>query len=244
MTRAPELSIVAPAYEEQDNLRPLHARVVEALPRELDWELLIVDDGSRDQSARVLRELCAEDARVRALLLERNLGQSGATLLGLRAARAPLLATMDADLQNDPADLPLLLEALGEHDAAVGYRRVRKDSWTRRASSRVANAVRNWLSGDRVRDTGCALKLFRAEAVRALPWFDGAHRFLPTLLRYHGFAVVEVGVGHHPRRAGRSKYGIWNRAWRTARDLLAVRWLRTRALRFPAVEEISRGEGW
>jgi glycosyltransferase involved in cell wall biosynthesis len=227
------LSLVVPAYDEVENLRPLHERVRDGLGDGLAWELVLVDDGSHDDSWQVMQELARADRRVRCVRMRRNSGQSAATFAGLWAARGALLATMDADLQNDPADLPRMLAELGEHDAVVGYRLRRQDSAVRRASSWIANRVRNAISGDRIRDTGCALKLFRRDAVLSLPVFDGAHRFLPTLLRYRGFSVVEHPVSHAPRVRGASKYGIRNRVLRAFLDLLAVRWMRSRMLYLP-----------
>ena len=227
----PSLSLVVPAYDEEDCLPALYGRVLEVFGSGLAWELILVDDGSRDRTGAVIRELAEKDPRVRALILTRNCGQTTALRVGIEAARGPLVATLDADLQNDPADLLGMLEALGENDAVVGYRTERHDDWLRRASSRVANAIRNVVAGDRVRDTGCSLKLFRTEAIRKVPLFDGMHRFLPTLLRFHGYRVIEHPVSHRPRLAGVSKYGVGNRAWRAFVDLLAVRWMRSRIVR-------------
>ncbi len=227
----PSLSLVVPAYDEEDCLPALYGRVLEVFGNSLAWELILVDDGSRDRTGAVIRELAEKDPRVRARILTRNCGQTTALRVGVEAARGPLVATLDADLQNDPADLLGMLEALGENDAVVGYRTERHDDWLRRASSQVANAIRNVVTGDRVRDTGCSLKLFRTEAIRKVLLFDGMHRFLPTLLRIHGYRVIEHPVSHHPRLAGASKYGVSNRAWRTFKDLLAVRWMRSRIVR-------------
>ena len=232
---APELSLVAPVYDEVANLRPLYARCAEALPASLRWELVFVDDGSRDGSDEVIRQLAEADPRVRGVFFAHNCGQSSATRAGVLAARAPLVATLDADLQNDPADLVPMLAALGEHDAVVGYRTERKDDWLRRVSSRVANRIRNRVTGDAIRDTGCSLKVFRAQALRELYWFEGLHRFLPTLLRFQGFSVIEHPVSHHARIAGRSKYGVRNRALRAFVDLLVVRWMRSRTIKMPIV---------
>ena len=227
----PSLSLVVPAYDEEDCLPALYGRVLEVFGNGLAWELILVDDGSRDRTGAVVRELAEKDPRVRARILTRNCGQTTALRVGIAAARAPLVATLDADLQNDPADLLEMLEALGENDAVVGYRTERHDDWLRRVSSRVANAIRNAVTGDRIRDTGCSLKLVRTEAIRAIPLFDGMHRFLPTLLRFHGYRVIEHPVSHRARLAGASKYGVGNRAWRAFKDLLAVRWMRSRIVR-------------
>ncbi len=234
-----KLSLVVPAFNEEESLPALHARVAAALRERDDWELLLVDDGSGDRSAQVMRELASSDRRVRAVLLARNCGQTTATRAGMEYARGEFIATLDADLQNDPGDLPAMLELLesrADVHAVVGYRVKREDDLVRRVSSRLANRVRNWLTHDSVRDTGCALKLFRAHAIREVTLFEGMHRFMPTLLRYHGFAVLEHPVSHHPRRAGQSKYGVRNRAWRAFKDLLAVRWMRGRIRRLPPVE--------
>lgn len=237
-----KLSLVAPVHDEEENLPSLHRRIAEVFGPGTDWELVLVDDGSRDGSAAVLRQLVAEDHRVRALFFDRNRGQTTAIAAGLAAARAPIVATLDADLQNDPQDLPRMVARLLAEgvDAVVGYRQRRRDTLVRRLSSRIANRIRNGISKDTIRDTGCSLKVFRAEAIAAVPLFEGMHRFLPTLLRYHGFTVVEESVSHHPRVAGRSKYGISNRAWRAFKDLLAVRWMRGRLVRWPEVELLER----
>lgn len=237
-TAEPELSLVAPVFNEEDNLAPLYERVLEIFGDRLRWELVLVDDGSRDRSAVLMRELAKRDARVRGVFFAHNCGQTTATRAGILAARAPLIATIDADLQNDPVDLPKMIELLGDNDAIVGYRLKRNDNFVRRASSRIANRIRNTISGDSIRDTGCSLKLFRAHAIREVPiMFEGMHRFLPTLLRYYQFKVIEHPVSHHPRRAGVSKYGVMNRAWRAFKDLLAVRWMRGRIRRMPIITE-------
>lgn len=229
-----ELSLVVPIHDEVDNLLPLYERVVEALgPTRQTWELVLVDDGSRDGSDASIRRLARHDERVRGVFFARNRGQSTAMCAGIHVAVGELVATMDGDLQNDPVDLPGMIAALGEHDAVVGYRMDRKDDFVRRVSSKIANAVRNRITRDSVRDTGCSLKVFRREAIRSIPFFEGSHRFLPTLLRYQGFSVVEHGVRHRPRVAGRSKYGIGNRLIPSLLDLFAVRWMRSRLIRVP-----------
>jgi len=235
-----DLSLVAPVYNELDNLRALHARVCEVFGAASDWELLLVDDGSKDGSSRLIGELARQDPRVVGVYFEHNCGQTAAIAAGIQLARGRLIATLDADMQNDPADLPAMIEALPGHDAVVGYRLKRNDDLVRRASSRIANRIRNWISRDDIRDTGCSLKVFRAPAIRSLPLFEGMHRFLPTLLRYHGFSVLEHPVSHHARTAGQSKYGVANRAWKAFKDLLAVRWMRGRLIRLP-IREVQDG---
>ncbi|MCA9003598.1 MAG: glycosyltransferase family 2 protein, partial [Planctomycetes bacterium] len=184
---------VVPVHNELDNLKPLVAAIETALGS-VSWELLLVDDGSTDGSDALIRELHAADPRIRGVFFGKNQGQTAAISAGIREATAPLTATMDADLQNDPSDLPAMLDALGDNDAVVGWRRKRQDNLVRRWSSRIANAIRNKLSRDSIRDTGCSLKVFRAEAIRRVPLFEGMHRFFPTLLRYHGYSVAEHPV--------------------------------------------------
>ena len=237
-----DLSLVAPAYEEEENLEKLYERVREVFGDRLRWGLVLVDDGSRDRSPELIRRLAAADPRVVGAMFARNCGQTAATAAGIQLARGRVIATIDADLQNDPGDLPAMLALLPGHDAVVGYRVKRRDNFVRRASSRIANGIRNRISGDRIRDTGCSLKVFQAEAIQSIPLFEGMHRFLPTLLRYHGFSVIEHPVGHGPRVAGRSKYGVANRAWRAFKDLIAVRWRRGRRLLLPIREVTTAGE--
>jgi len=236
------LSLVAPVFDEEGNLERLYEEIRRTFDGRDDWELILVDDASRDRSRALIRDLVARDPRVRGVFFRHNCGQSAAITAGFRRAQGAVVATLDADLQNDPRDLPDMLKRLSESgaDAVVGYRVNRRDTFVRRISSKLANAVRNRLSGDSIRDTGCSLKVFRNRAINTIPMFDGMHRFLPTLLRLHGFEVLEHPVNHRPRTAGVSKYGIGNRAFKALRDLLVVRWMRTRILR-PVVEETIGG---
>ncbi len=230
---AVRLSVVVPTFNEETNIEPLVQELVphlEALGE--PFEILLVDDGSTDRSLEVALDLARREPHVRVLALEGRSGQSAAFDAGFKAARGEWVVTMDADLQNDPADIPRLLEAIPGWDAVVGWRRQRCDSWVRRMSSRVSNAVRNNLSGDSIIDTGCSLKLFRREALTTLKMYSGMHRFLPTLMRFEGFRVRETPVNHRPRLRGRSKYNIRNRAFRAFVDLLAVRWMRSRRLNY------------
>ena len=239
-TVAPDVSIVLPVYDERESLAPLAAELSAVLAAE-NVEILGVDDGSTDGSGEELRRLARADARWRVLRLPRHRGQSAALVAGWRAARGDLVITLDADGQNDPADIPRLLARLREDPtlvAAVGVRIGRRDGWWKQVQSRVANRVRDGITGHRVQDTGCGLKAMRRAALLRVPVFDGVHRFLPTLLARDGGRIVEMPVGHRPRRHGRTKYGMWNRAWRGLRDALGVRWLNRRRLP-PDWEEMS-----
>jgi glycosyltransferase involved in cell wall biosynthesis len=231
-----DLSVVAPVYNERENLEPFIRELSESLSgHALEYEIILVDDGSDDGSSEQIDELARSASRVRGLHLARNRGQSAAIDAGFKAARGRAVVTMDADLQNDPADIPALLAALEEYDAAVGYRRRRRDSWVRRLSSRIANSVRNRLSGDDIIDTGCSLKAFRRESLEGIKLYGGMHRFLPTLLRIEGRRVVQLPVNHRPRYRGTSKYGIRNRVFSSFQDLLVVRWMRKRRLDYEVV---------
>lgn len=237
MPGAPYLSVVVPVFEEADNLEPLHAQLtaaLDAVPGGVEW--IYVDDGSRDATPQRLRELAKRDPRVRILTHAANCGQTAALDAGFRAAQGEVVATLDADLQNDPADLPRLLRELARADVVNGVREQRMDGWVRRVSSRIGNGFRNWITGESVSDVGCSLRVMRTRYLRQVKLFRGMHRFLPTLLRMEGARVVEVPVNHRPRRHGVSKYGIANRALVGLVDVLAVRWMQRRALDARATE--------
>jgi len=230
-----DLSVVVPMHDEADNVAPL-AREIHAALGGTAYEIVFVDDGSTDATADRLNALAAEDARVRVVRHPARAGQSAATVSGVLTARAPWVATLDGDGQNDPADVPRLLAALRVWDAPrpgllVGHRLRRHDSFVKRASSRVANAVRARVLGDATPDTGCGLKLFRRDAFLAVPRFDHMHRFLPALFRRDGWDVRSVEVSHRPRRGGRSHYGMLNRLWVGIVDMGGVWWLARRAVR-------------
>jgi glycosyltransferase involved in cell wall biosynthesis len=229
----PDLSLVVPAYNERENLEPLFAELRAALAGVgRSFEIVAVDDGSRDGSGEWIAAEAARDPRVVPVRLAENQGQSAALAAGFRAARGAVIVTLDADLQNDPADLPRLLAALDGADVVSGIRQSRQDPWVRRASSRLANAVRRAVIGDAVTDIGCSFKAYRREALEGIPLFVGAHRFLPALCAFRGGRLVEVPVHHRARRYGRSKYGIGNRLGRGLYDLIGVRWLKSRLLRY------------
>ena len=239
MSQDVELSVVIPMFNEIDNVPLLWEELDAALAKVgRRTEIIFVDDGSTDGSAGAVQALMERDPRVRLLSFDANAGLTAAFNAGYAAARAPVVVTMDADLQNDPRDVELLLAALEGADAAVGYRVRRRDRWPKRISSRIANAIRNRLTGDRVRDSACSLRVMRRECLAAIPPFSGMHRFVPTLLRLAGHRVVEVPVHHRPRNLGQSKFGIRNRAWPAFIDLLVVRWMMRRTVR-PRVREVA-----
>jgi glycosyltransferase involved in cell wall biosynthesis len=235
----PQLSIVIPVYNEEDNIPVLAAEIEAALaPTELPYEVIWVDDGSTDDGPRVLAGLVARDPRVRILHLRRNCGQSAALDAGFRHARGEILATLDADLQNDPADIPRLLDALPGCDVVCGVRQKRRDNWVRRISSKIANGVRNRLTHESVTDVGCTLRVYRRESVEGIFMFTGMHRFLPTLLKLAGARIREIPVHHRPRLHGVPKYNIRNRIWKALGDLFAVRWMQKRWIDRGLVEEV------
>ena len=218
-----DLSVVIPVYDEQDSIGPLHAEVDAALvAADIAFELIFVDDGSTDQSLAILRNLEASDSRVRVIALSRNSGQSVALAAGFAAVRAPITATLDADLQNDPADLPGMLDYLDRADVVNGVRMSRQDTWVRRLSSSIANRVRNAATGESVTDIGCSLRVMRTVILKRVELTPRMHRFLPTLMRLEGARIVEVPVSHRPRRHGVSKYGISNRLFVGLADLWSV----------------------
>lgn len=239
-----DVSIVIPVYDERDNLEPLVAEIAAAMAGGgrggRRYEVVAVDDGSTDGSLDALKALKRTHPELHIVSFAANAGQTAAFAAGFRAARGAVIVTMDADGQNDPADVPALLEALERSDASAvaGYRVRRHDSAWKRVQSRIANGVRNRLNHETIRDTGCSLKAFRAAALRELPLFTGMHRFLPTLVRMRGGTVTEVAVRHRPRRSGRTKYGMWNRVFRSLADAFAVRWMQRRQLRYRVSEEI------
>ncbi len=232
------VSVVVPVYDEEPNLGPLVAEIAAALDG-IEFELLVVDDGSRDGSAATLTRLAAAEPRLRALRHDRNYGQSAALATGFAAARGELLLTLDGDLQNDPADARRLLAELERgFDLVSGVRQRRQDDWVRRVSSRIANRVRRAVLADGISDVGCSLKAYRTRFLARLPTFTGMHRFLPALIAMQGGRITELAVAHRARRFGRSKYTIRNRLWRGIVDLLGVWWLRRRWVVVAAVEEI------
>lgn len=245
MSSQPVLSVCVPVYNEEENLPLLHeaiARVFDA--NNIDGEILLVDDGSSDGSWAQIEKLVQRDPRVRGLKFKANCGETAASDAGLRAARGRYVMTMDADLQNDPQDIPKFLEALNQGwDCVCGTRvatRGKGDNFIRVASSRIANAVRNKLSDEQISDAGCTYRAFKRECVSKLKLYRGLHRFIPTLLKMEGFTVTEIAVTNNPRLHGESKYGVWNRLFKSFRDLLAIRWMKSRILGYQVATELDR----
>ena len=251
MSDSPELidlSVVAAAHNERDNLPTLVDEIVAALdPTGFDYEIVVVDDGSTDDTSSVLGRLLTSQPRLRAIRMldtppGKGNGQSAAFHAGFRAARGNLIVPIDGDLQNDPADIPAMITRLHEHDADLvqGDRSAaRKDNLVRRVTSIVGRLTRRWLLGDSIRDTGCSLRVMKREIALALPLeFRGVHRFIPGTARQLGYDVIEMPVGHRPRTAGQTNYGIWNRAIPGLIDCLAVRWMqrRRRSTRFCEID--------
>ncbi|HKI00893.1 MAG TPA: glycosyltransferase family 2 protein [Thermoanaerobaculia bacterium] len=225
----PEISVVIPVFNEAENLPVLAAEIQGAMRGTgRPYEVIYVDDGSTDASPEVLQRLAREDPTVRIVRQRRNAGQTAALDAGFRFARGGIVVTLDADLQNDPADIPRLLALMDSYDVVSGVRVNRQDTWVRKVSSRIANGVRNRYTHDSVTDVGCTLRACRAEYLRRVPMFTGMHRFLPTLLKMAGARTTEIPVHHRPRLHGQPKYTIGNRLWRALADLFAVRWMQKR----------------
>lgn len=229
---ADDLTIIVPVYNEEHNIMPLARQVACALDGQpWAYELLFVDDASTDQTWARIADAARANPRVRGLRHRTNAGQSAAFWSGLQSTCSGLVATLDGDLQNDPADLPPMLAQLPHADLVCGVRLERRDNWLRRVSTRVARWARRAALGVDFRDTGCFLRVFRRQALEGVIPFNGWHRFLPILVQAAGRTVREHPVNHRPRTAGQSKYGVWNRLGRGLYDLMGVGWLLARALR-------------
>ncbi len=234
----PRLSLVIPVYNEEENLERLYAEITEAMNTvSNDYEVVVTDDASCDRSWHILSDLVRRDSRWRAQRFAFNCGETAASAAGMKAARGEVIVTLDADLQNDPRDIPKFLEALEQADCVCGSRvHERADNWLRRASSKTANWVRNKLSDEEIADAGCTYRAFKRECLHEIKFFRGAHRFLPTLFRMEGRKVVEIPITPRERFAGESKYGVWNRLFKSFVDLLAVRWMKSRKLGYQIAE--------
>ena len=234
VTISPALSVVVPLYNEEASLPILQDELRAALSG-LDYEIIFVDDGSVDRTV----ERIETGPNIRLIRFEKNSGQSAAIYAGLTAAGGGTVVIIDGDLQNDPADIPKLLAEIARGaDLVCGYRIKRRDTVTKRLTSRIANAVRSRYTKDGVRDTGCTLKAMQRECVSALFPFKGMHRFIPALVKAAGYRLVEIPVNHRPRRFGQSKYGLGNRALRATIDMFGVRWLLSRRLNYKIREKM------
>lgn len=226
-----EISIIVPVFNEEENVLPMIREVATALNREpRSFEIIFVDDASTDSTWQKIQEAHRLDVRARGVRHEVNSGQSAAVWTGLQAAEGSILATLDGDLQNDPADLPGLLAELDRVDFVCGLRANRRDTWVRRTSSRIARWARNTALGGDFLDTGCGYRVFKRTALAGIFPFNGWHRFLPILVHGNGVSTREVPVNHRPRVAGVSKYGVWNRLGRGVLDLIGVAWYQKRRL--------------
>ena len=228
VAKSPAVSVVVPVFNEEENMSILQSELRAALAG-LDYEIVFVDDGSTDRSA----EKIETGPNIQVIRFENNTGQSAALYAGIHGARGQTIVTIDSDLQNDPADIPRLLQEISRGaDLVCGYRTKRKDTLTKRLTSRIANFVRSRFTKDHVRDTGCTLKAMRRECADALVPFKGMHRFIPALIKGAGYRLVEIPVNHRPRRFGQTKYGFGSRALRATIDMLGVRWLLSRRLNY------------
>lgn len=236
-----EVSFIVPCYNEKDNLSPLvEAIEAQAEALDLDYEIVVTDDRSTDGSWEVLQRLARTHPRLRGLRLEHNCGESAAIFAAMHAARGAILVTLDADLQNDPRDLPAFLAALREADCVCGTRKQSRragDGRLKSVVSRISNGVRSRILRDSITDAGCTYRAFRRECIDQVPFFNGVHRFLPILIGLQGYRVTEVPVTNRPRHSGRSHYGVLNRAGAVI-DMFAVRWMKKRMIRYCITEHI------
>jgi dolichol-phosphate mannosyltransferase len=234
-----KISVIVPVFNEEENLPILVPQLFEVLKGiGLPYEIIFVDDGSSDGSREVLKRMAAQYDSFHMIRLKENRGLSTALYAGIKEARGEKIVTLDSDLQNDPADIPRLMEYMADYDMATGWRQKREDPWLKKISSKIANAVRNRLSGEDIRDSACTLRVFKRECLKDIKPFNGMHRFFSTLARMEGYRVVEVAVSHHSRRFGKSKYNVRNRLWRSFIDLLGVRWMKSRRIQYNIEERI------
>lgn len=233
------ISVVVPVFNEEENL-PILIPQLDHVLKQLGkpYEMIFVDDGSTDGSRRILKRLISQYPRIRLLGLKANCGETAAGAAGLKEAKGEIIITMDADLQNDPNDIPKMIDYLKAYDMVSGWRQKREDSWIKRITSKIANRIRNWLTGETIRDSGCTFRAYRRECLQNLKLYKGMHRFMPTLARMEGYRVIEIPIAHHPRKFGVSKYNTWNRMWRAFVDLLAVRWMKNRYIHYEIEEKI------
>lgn len=233
------ISVIAPVYNEKENISRFITKVEQALKRRFDsYEIILIDDGSNDGSREILDKEAERNGHVKVFHFTKNNGQTAALAAGFKVCTGDLVVTMDSDLQTDPEDIYVLLAYIDDYDMINGKRETREDGLKRKISSLVGNGMRNLITGDNIKDTGCPLKLFKKEVVKSFYLFEGMHRFLPTLAKMNGFKVIEVPVRHYDREFGKSKYGIFNRLFKGLKDAFAVRWMKKRKL----VYELETGD--
>lgn len=230
-------SVVIPLKDEQDNIVDLVSEL-EPVMNGLNhpWELICIDDGSKDNTLALLTDLSKKKPNIRVIKFNKNYGQSSAFDAGFKSAQGEFVITLDGDRQNDPADIPKMLKEIKDYDLVCGCRVNRQDPWTKKAISIIANRIRGRICGDKVQDTGCSLKIYRTECLRHIKMYLGMHRFLPALFVIEGFRVKQVPVNHRPRIKGKTKYNFFNRSFNTIADMLAVNWMKKRQLKYKIME--------
>lgn len=228
-----ELSIVAPIYNEEENISLLYESIISTMLNKIEhFEIILVNDGSTDNSSHILNQLTLQDPHVHTIHFNKNYGQTSAIWAGMKHATGKYIALIDADLQTDPGDIFKLLPYLANYDFINGKRVNRQDTLTKKISSKIGNNIRNVITNDTIQDTGCPLKLFKREIIPTLYLFDGMHRFLPTLVKINGFRVIEIPISHKERVYGKSKYGILNRAFVGLIDTFVIGWIKKRQLKY------------
>ncbi len=232
-------SVVIPLKNEEDNVVELIEELEPImLSLKKPWELICIDDGSSDRTLEILSGLITQKPYLKLLVFKKNYGQSSAFDAGFRASKGEFVITLDGDRQNDPADIPKLLEAINHCDLVCGARVNRKDPWSKKITSFIANYVRRNVCDDGVNDTGCSLKVYRASSLKKIKMYNGMHRFLPALFKIEGLRIIEVPVNHRERTKGKTKYNFFNRSFNTLADLAAVRWMKKRQLQYQIHKEL------
>lgn len=235
-------SVVIPLKNEESNILDLlHELEPVMISLGQPWEVICIDDGSTDRTRYVLFDLAKQKPNLKVILFKKNYGQSSAFHAGFEAALGEYVITMDGDGQNDPADIPKLLKLIDHCDLVCGIRSKRKDPFSKRIISKLANKIRRWLCEDGVQDTGCSLKVFRRQSLLKIKMYHGMHRFLPALFKLENFKIKETPVNHRERTKGKSKYNFFNRSLNTIADLLAVRWMKKRALTYQIEQVYQKG---
>ena len=233
-----DISVIAPIYNEEDNIDRLVKKLETVLKKNFEtYEILLINDGSTDKTKEILDNLNNENVRV--FHFEKNCGQTAGIAAGFEKADGNIIVTIDADLQTDPEDIIVLYSYISDYDMINGRRATREDGIVKKMSSWVGNSMRNLITGDDIKDTGCPLKLFKKEVAKSYDLYEGMHRFLPTLAKIKGFSVIEVPVRHYDRIYGVSKYGVWNRLFKGLKDAFAVRWMKKRHLNYKIAGETN-----